>query len=98
MRSFLGMVIIFTLSGCQPKVGSDNWFKQTPTNEVNLHYLNICSDYGFKNKSPEMATCIQKEILAQKERNSQNVSNATNLGKNMPSSTGFSFSFTKKIN
>ena len=98
MRPFLVVFIIFALSGCQPKVGSDIWFQQTSTDEVNLHYFNICLDYGFKNKSPEMATCIQKEILAQKERNSQNVSNATNLGKNMPSSTGFSFSFTKKIN
>ena len=100
MRLLLGLFFIPILLGCNPRVGSDIWLKKTPKMEVKSYYAKICSDYGFKQNSSEMAFCIQKEIIAQKERNTLNNQTAisTSSGsKNLTGKSVITFSFTKRI-
>ena len=100
MRIFLGLFLVPTLLGCQPTIGSDVWFKRTPILEVNSYYSSICSNYGFKPNSSEMGTCIQREIIAQKERNainSQRASLVKGTSNQASSGSSFTFSFTKRL-
>jgi hypothetical protein len=101
MRFLIGTFIFCILSACQPKIGSDTWFRQTPSNTINSHYFTICVQYGFKKQSTEIAECIQKEILAQKQRNAlteRNIADANNAARNLPEGSSVTFSFRKKIN
>ena len=100
MRILLGLFCITILLGCNSRVGSDSWFKKTPKMEVKSYYSKICADYGFKQYSSEMAVCIQKEIIAQKERNvlnNQRFVHASSGSKHFNGKSGFKFSFTKRI-
>jgi len=101
MRFFLGLFVLSILFGCQPRVGSNMWFKKTSIQEVKSHYSKICIDYGFDQRSSQIATCIQKEILAQKERNAldaQRAALASSTSKNVSGMSGFTVSYTKRIN
>ena len=100
MRLLLGLFFIPILLGCNPRVGSDIWLKKTPKMEVKSYYSKICSDYGFKQNSSEMAVCIQREIIAQKERNTINnkrAISASSGSNHLSEKSGFTFSFTKRI-
>ena len=67
-------VICFSLNACAPRVGSDRWFRETPPEQIRMHFAYNCQSYGFRAGSSEFAECIQKEINDQKQRNT--ISNA----------------------
>ena len=63
------LTVIVLLTGCQPKPGSESWFSSTSARDIAQYYTLICRQYGFEQNTTEMAQCIQKEINAQKQRN-----------------------------
>jgi len=67
--SWFSVICGLIVSACAPQVGSDRWFKETPADQIRMHYAYICQTYGFKEGTTGFSECIQKEINDQKQRN-----------------------------
>lgn len=70
------IIFIFSLSGCTPGVmgenvmgypGSPAWHGTASTQTKVAHFKKTCSAYGISDGTPQMATCVQKEILSSKQ-------------------------------
>ena len=53
--------------------GSALWFKTASQATKNAYFSNICEGYGFKKGTNQFATCIQTEVINQKNRNAAGI-------------------------
>jgi hypothetical protein len=63
-------VCLVTLAACAPNPdgsygspGDIYWFDSASPDVINAHYRTVCEGYGFDAGTPDMARCVQEEVL-----------------------------------
>ena len=67
MKNVLLILIVFGLAACdaQGKIGKEEspvWQRRTSTEDKIAYFKPRCEEYGFKDGTVEMSSCVQKEI------------------------------------
>jgi len=76
--------LVLSLSACSSgesfgRPGSPVWLRTTPPAEQAKYFGGVCESYGFQAGTPEMASCIQRETIAAKERGAGNGNTVCNM-------------------
>ena len=74
--SWFSVVCGLVFSACAPQVGSDRWFKETPADQIRMHYAYICNCTGLRkvqlvipNVSKKKSMIRNREMQSRKARN-----------------------------
>ena len=70
LKSLSALLAVALIAGCVPvnpdgtqgEKGSLAWFSTATPEAKKAYYAEICTGYGFKAGTPDMARCMQEEV------------------------------------